>query len=199
MTFFIAFILIILLDLTIFLTAFALSILITYFLIKLFNHDKKFWEIIKPIVLYEVGVFSFFFIDPASLTILLASIIPHIILFILYFLIIAISLFFIFEIVMRKYLLLDIKKSILVFLIMFLVTTPFIFYSSQQINIKIEKRLPIFEKWEYKKYNYTKEQTAESWIKLNIINYLIKSPDKLSDIFLEGKILRNMFTFLHEI
>ena len=114
----------IILSLTTFVLAFASKLLITYFFIKFFNREKSFWMIFKPILLYELGVFCLFIINPVSLIYLLTPIIsriflfriPHIFLFPVYFLISAIILFLIFKFIMERFSLLDFKKSLLIFL-----------------------------------------------------------------------------------
>jgi len=176
-----------------FLLAFALKLLITYFFIKFFNREKSFRVIFKPILLYELGVFVFFFIDPFSLIYLLSPIISRNFLPPIYFLFFIIALFPIFKFIMKKFSLLDFKKSVLVFFATFVIITPFIFYSKTMFEVKIVERLPIFEEWSYKQEMF--QLFSEPRLK-SPSEILLEKIGRLNDIFLEGWWLKDLREFI---
>jgi len=176
-----------------FLLAFAVKLLITYFFIKFFNRTAGFWAIFKPILLYELGVFCFFFINPVSLIYLLTPIIPRVFLFPVYLLISVVILFLIFKFVMQKFSLLNLKKSLLIFFVMFLIITPIISYSRTMLEFNIGKNLPVY-----------KEMVSIQEIFQQKLFQSIKSPagiildkvNKLNDIFLGDEFLKGLRNFL---
>ena len=178
-----------------FILALALKLLITYFFIKLFNKEKSFWLIFKPILLYELGVFCFFIIDPVSLIYLIPwTIIPHVFLFPVYFLTSIIILFLIFKLIMQKFSLLDFKKALLVFLIMFIIITPFISYSKVTAELKMAERLSIFEEWGHEEA-FPSLLFPEPRLK-SPSEILLEKTDRLNDIFLQGELLKGLRSFL---
>lgn len=179
----------IILALITFLLAFALKLLITYLFIKFFNRTNNFWSIFKPILLYELGVFCFFIINPGSLIYILTPIIPRIFLFPIYFLISIIILFLIFKFIMQKFSLLNFKKSLLVFLVMFIIITPIISYSKAKLEFNIEKKIPI--EWPYR----LGEFQGPGVLKPPPV-ILLEKINRLNDIFLEKEFLRELRYFL---
>jgi len=187
-----------------FILAFVLKLLITYFFIKLFNKEKSFWLIFKPILLYELGVFCFFIINPVSLIYFLVPwyIIPHVFLFPVYFIISIIILFLIFKFIMKKFSLLDFKKALLVFFIMFIIITPIISFSKSMVDHEVAKRIPASEELfeELLELRYFQE----SYYGLDSGHYGLMSPDiiilkkidRLSEIFLGSKLLLDLYSFL---
>ena len=171
-----------------FLIAFATKLLITYSLVKFFNKSKNFWLIFKPILLYELGVFCFFIIDPFSLIhLMVRHAVSPLFLFILYFLNSFIVLFFIFKIIMQKFSLLDFKKSLLVFFMMFLIVTPIISFSKGVIKYNIIERLPVYDEeflfWEH--FYSSRKQVSFSGV-------LLEKIIRLNDIFLSEKFLKEL-------
>lgn len=187
----------IILSFIIFLLAFAVKLLITYFFIKFFNRTNSFWSIFKPILLYELAVFSLFIIDPISLIYILTPIISSHFLLPIYILILVIILFYMFKIIMRKFSLLNLKKSLLIFFVMFLIITPIILYSQTILNFNLAKNLPAYEK-----LNYTPEmflQTIQQPLFQPIRSpseIVLKKIDRLNDIFLEGEFLKGLNKFI---
>ena len=183
------------LSLTTFVLAFALKLLITYFFIKFFNREKNFWVIFKPILLYELGAFCLFIINPVSLIYLLTPILPRIFLFLLYFLISAVILFLIFKFIMERFSLLNFKKSLLIFFVMFVIVTPIIFYSKVIIESKVAEKLLVFEKWSYKKEVFP-QILFQKFRPKSPSEILLEKIDRLNDIFLEGEFVKGLRNFL---
>lgn len=175
-----------------FLLAFAVKLLITFFFIKFFNRTAGFWAIFKPILLYELGVFCFFFINPVSLIYLLTPIIPRVFLSPVYLLISVVIMFLIFKFVMQKFSLLNLKKSLLIFFTMFLIITPIISCSRAMLEFNMAKNLPVY-----------KELISVQGI-LQELFQSIKPPseivlekvNRLNEIFLEEEFLKGLRNFL---
>lgn len=118
----------------IFIILFLLKILIFYYLIKLFKKDIMLSAVIKPILIYELGAFIFYLLYPSfsgRITIL-------------YLLIPLIVLYAFFYFVMQKFLLLDWKKSLAVFVLISLLVCPAISYVSGYASAKVT--FPILKK-----------------------------------------------------
>ena len=169
-----------------FLLAFSINLLITYFLIKFFNQAKSFWSIFRPILLYEFGIFCFFTIkiDPVLLNYYLGPFL----LFSLYLLISIIGPFFIFQYIMQKFSLLDFKKSLLIFLLMFFIITPFCLFSQTVLEFSIVKNLPDFGIWQH----YEIERLSQQTFFNPLSEILLEKIDRLNNIFLESGILREL-------
>lgn len=176
-----------------FLLAFAVKLLITYFFIKFFNRTASFWVIFKPILLYELGVFCFFVINPVSLIYVLTPIIPRIFLLPIYLLTSVIILFFIFKFIMQKFSLLDFKKALLVFLAMFIIITPVISYFRGMLEFNIAKNLPVFEEWRVKQEMF---QQFLFPVPKSPPEILLEKIDRLNEIFLEEEFLKGLRNFL---
>jgi len=178
-----------------FLLAFAGKLLITYFFIKFFNREKSFLMIFKPILLYELGVFCFFIINPVSLIYLLTSIIPHILLFHVYFLISIIILFLIFKFIMQKFLLLDFKKSLLIFFVVFFIITPLLSFFQVMLEYNISEKLSVFEMWSYLQERERFQQFLSLELKHPSV-ILFEAVRRLNDIFLGGEFWKGLRNFL---
>jgi hypothetical protein len=186
----------IILSLITFLLAFAAKLLITYFLIKFFNRKNSFWSIFKPILLYEVGVFCFFIIKPASLIYVITIVIPRIFLFPLYFLISVVLLFLIFKFIMQKFSLLNFKKSLIVFLLMFLLITPALSFSRSTAEVKIAEKLPISVAEQYNFQEMMQQFFFQSYTLKSSSQMIYEKIYRLNDIFLEEELLRELRNFI---
>lgn len=124
--------------------AFLIKLVAFYFLMKLFNKVVKFSTILKPVLLYELGVFLFFLIDPSFRLIYFFPLgIRNILLYPLCLLITVVILFLFFNFLMSKFSLFTWKKSLIVFLIMFFLITPLLSYS-QAVVTNLVAKLPVF-------------------------------------------------------
>jgi hypothetical protein len=117
----------IILDSITILLAFLINIGIFYFLIKLFNRLVKFSTALKLILLYETGFFIFWIIDPSRLLYFFPSVLRAV-LSPVYLLVSIVVLFFFLSFLMRKFSLLNFRKTLIVFLMMFFIVTPFLSY-----------------------------------------------------------------------
>ena len=161
----------IILSFALFLIAFAIDLIITFLLIKFFNRTAGFWTIFKPILFYQIGVFCFYFIKPTNLIYILDPIIPRRFLLPLVLLATVIILFLIFKLIMQKFSLLNFKKSLIVFFLMFLVITPAISFSRSIVEVKIAEKLPISV---VEQYNF-KEMMQQIFFQ----SYTLKSPSQM--------------------
>ncbi len=137
------------------LVAFFIKILAFYLLIRFFNRTVKLLSILKPILLYELGIFIFVLISPTILIYplrLLRLYLPIILLFPIFLLIFVGISFLIFYSTMRKFSILDLRKSLVVFLII-LIITPSISFLRLSIISPITE-LPIFSKAISRNYMY---------------------------------------------
>ncbi|MBU3934828.1 hypothetical protein KKC00_02620 [Patescibacteria group bacterium] len=151
-------------------------------MIKYFNKTVNFITIFKPILFYELGIFCFFFINPIALVHLFKAIIPYRFLSLIELLIIVGVSFFIFNFVMQKFSLLNFKKALIVFFVMFLIVTPIVLYVTQQIAIRyVVEKFPVFS------YDQPPSQTFSQ--------VLLTKIDGLNDIFLEGEFMSKLFQF----
>jgi len=97
---------------------------------------------------------------------------------------------------MQKFSLLNFKKSLIVFFLMFLVITPAISFSRSIVEVKIAEKLPISV---VEQYNF-KEMMQQIFFQ----SYTLKSPSqmiyekiyRLNDIFLEEELLRELRNFI---
>lgn len=118
------------------LLAFLVNIGIFYLLIKLFDRSVKFLAVLKLILLYEAGFFAFWIVDPFRfLYSLLLEL--RVVLYPLYFIVPVVILFLFLYFLMRKFSLLNLKKTLVIFLIMFFMVTPFISYSRTMLTHSI--------------------------------------------------------------
>jgi|GEM_PF-3794495 len=124
----------IILDTTLTVMAVIFKIAIFYFLIKFLNKNAKIISIVKAIFIYEVGVFISYFIISINFNSLFVAYSTLLIVFLLSFT----AYYF----VMRYFSLLNFKKSVTSFLIMFIVVAPLVGFIKIQIpkfqNVKIE-------------------------------------------------------------
>jgi len=116
------------------LLAFFVKLVAFYFLIKLFNQTVKFLTTVKSILLYELGTLIFILIIPRFSNFQLFNSPLYLFFGLLYFLFFIAVLFFIFYFIMRKLSLLSLKKSLIVFLVIFLIITPLILFSQTKIS-----------------------------------------------------------------
>lgn len=176
-----------------FLLAFSLKLLIAYFFIKFFNRTVNFWAILKPILLYELGVSCFFIISPTDL---LNLIIPHILLFPIVLLVQVSILFLFFRFIMRKFALLDFKKSLLIFFAMFLIVTPLLSFSRQIVEVEVAAKLPIsFDS----QYNFQEmiQRFYFSPVELKSTSDTIyQKVNSLNEVFLEEEFLNKFRQFI---
>lgn len=135
------------------LLAFLIKIGVFYFSIKFFNRLVKFSTALKLILLYEAGFFVFWIIDPSRLLYFFPSGVRAV----LYpaYLLVSIAVLFLFlYFLIRKFSLLNFKKTLVIFLIIFFIVTPFLSYSRAALVYSMIKsffpdiasELPIFNK-----------------------------------------------------
>jgi len=120
------------------LLAFLIKIGLFYLLIKFFNRLVKFSTALKLILIYQAGSFVFWIIDPSRLFYSF-PIGLRAVLYPLYFLLSVVVLFLFLYFLMRKFSLLNLKKTLIVFSIMFFVATPFLSYSRATITYSMTK------------------------------------------------------------
>ncbi|MCH7828744.1 hypothetical protein IH982_02710 [Patescibacteria group bacterium] len=120
------------------LLAFLVNIGIFYLLIKLFNRLAKFSAVLKLIFLYEVGFFVFWLIDLSRL-LLFFPLWLQAVLYPAYLLVSIMVLFLFLYFLMQKFSLLNFKKILIVFLIMFLIVTPFLSYYRAALTYSMTK------------------------------------------------------------
>jgi len=118
-----------------------IGILVFYFLIKRWQ-KTNFLTVLKAIVLYELGSFLLYLIYPFSL---LSRTFGNSIFKILNLLLFVIISFFIFYFVMKKVLLMNWKKSLIIFILVILILFPFLDFFRVSLEMKIIN-LPIFAK-----------------------------------------------------
>ncbi|MDI6591817.1 MAG: hypothetical protein QME61_02705 [Patescibacteria group bacterium] len=147
---------IILESITIFL-AFLVNIGVFYFLIKLFNRSVKFLTALKLILLYEAGFFFFWIIDPARLFYFFPLGLRAV-LYPVYLLVSVVVLFLFLYFLMQKLSLLNFKKTLIVFLIIFFIITPFLSYCRAALA-----------------YSMTKSFFSDIASELSIFNEMIKT------------------------
>jgi len=109
------------------LLSFLIKIGLFYLLIKFFNRLVKFSTVLKLILLYEAWSFVFWIIDPSRLLYSLPLGLQAV-LYPVYLLVSVVVLFSFLYFLMRKFSLLNFKKTLAIFLIMFFIATPFISY-----------------------------------------------------------------------
>ena len=146
--------------------------------------------------MYELGVFCFFVINPASLIYILTLAIPHIFLFPLYFLISFIIAFLIFKFIMQKFSLLDFKKSLIIFLLMFLLITPAISFSRSIVELKIAEKLPISIAEQYNFQEMMQQFFFQSYALKSPSQIIYEKAYRLNAIFLEEEFLRELRNFI---
>lgn len=100
-----------------------------YLLIKISNNAVSIFPIIKFFLIYELEVVVIYLIKPKGISSLLAGYLTILIFVILSFVI--------FSFLARHYSLLNFKKSIIIFLIMFILLTPLLLYCKNQIGHQI--------------------------------------------------------------
>lgn len=171
--------------------AFFIKLVAFYFLIKIFNRTVKFSKILKPILLYESAVLLFILIIPEVLSypLRLLSVYLSIIASLLFLLIIIAGAFFIFYFIMHKFSVLNWKKSLIVFLLMFIIITPVICLS----RVSLITKLPISSD-ETSKLYLLDQPTLFHYLPLSI--KALKILRKLDESILEGKFLKEMRIFL---
>jgi len=180
---------------TIFL-AFLVKLIAFYFLIKFFNRTIKFSTVLKPILLYEMGFLVFILISETILFYpmhLFSSFLPAIIVSTLYFLIFVIIAFLIFHLAIRTFSIMSWKKSLVVFLLIFILITPAI----SSVRIKALSMTPVsFSADEISELNLSREYLPFQSSPLPI--KVVKIFDVLDNSILEGKFLKELYiTTLH--
>ena len=184
----------ILLTLISFLLAFAIKLFVTFLLIKLFNRTAIFWALLKPILLYELGALCFFIINPTGV---LDVIIPRLLLFPIIFLISVVALFLIFRFVMQKFSLLNFKKSLIIFLIMFFIITPVLSFGKDLIESKIVMRFAVFNSTEFSYESIFSDFSSQRPKPLPEL--ILEKTGTLDSIFLEKKLLIELRNYIMTI
>jgi len=116
---------------------------ILYFLIKFFKKEANLFLILKAILLYELIAFIFLFIDPIKSIYSARLVVGPIVLFPIYLSVVLIFLFLVFKFIMEKFSLLDFKKCLIIFLLMFIIITPILGYLKAIISENLAKKLSL--------------------------------------------------------
>lgn len=177
-----------------FLLAFAIKLFATFLLIKLFNRTAIFWIILKPILLYELGAICFFIINPTGV---LDLIIPRLLLSPIVFLISVIALFFIFRFIMQKFSLLNFKKSLIIFLMIFFIITPVLSFGKDLIESKIVMKFAVFNSIEFSYESIFSDFLSQG--PKSLPELILEKIGTLDGIFLQEKLLNELRNYIMTI
>lgn len=132
---------------------FFIKIVVFYLLIKALNREIRFLTALKPLLLYELAILIFLFIDPAKLVYSLRMAVSHVFLVPIYLLILVIVSFLIFRFIMKKFSLLDFKKSLAVFLLIFFVANPILSFYRATLLTDLAERILTPSEWSELSHN----------------------------------------------
>jgi len=107
---------------------------------------------------------------------------------------------------MKKFSLLDFKKALFVFFIIFIIITQIISFSKKMVDYEVAKRIPASEEL-FEELLALRSFQQESYYGLDFSYYgpmspdiiILKKVDRLSEIFLGSKFLTDLYFFLYSI